>query len=351
MALLIGALMRRIEIQRRNVERRAEEAEALRDELGRRADLLDAANRCARALSSSLDLDEAFGEFIRELRGLVPFERMAIVLAEEGVARVIATAGAQADEVMPPGTVLDARPQPARRCPRRRADDRAAAISTNAEYAEEPLLRSLGIRSRVAAPLAIGARDDRAHLDRTCRAGRVQRARGRARQPARAARRLGRPEHPRVRQRAPHRRRATAPVGAARRLRLAGLARAAQPDGGGDRRLADPAGALARAAAGPASGVPGVDRRRDFSPRRADRRRARHLSDRGRHLQLPFRRRRPRDDRPRHGRVGVDRPGRGADRGGRRQRRRRPRRRRASPAGRRATSSRTPSNTRLSALP
>ncbi len=157
LALLIGALMRRIEIQRRNVERRAEEAEALRDELGRRADLLDAANRCARALSSSLDLDEAFGEFIRELRGLVPFERMAIVLAEEGVARVIATAGAQADEVMPPGTVLT--------LDHSLLADLLADGQTivrgdldEPEYAEEPLLRSLGIRSRVAAPLAIGAR-------------------------------------------------------------------------------------------------------------------------------------------------------------------------------------------------
>ena len=157
LALLIGALMRRIEIQRRNVERRAEEAEALRDELGRRADLLDAANRCARALSSSLDLDEAFGEFIRELRGLVPFERMAIVLAEEGVARVIATAGAQADEVMPPGTVLT--------LDHNLLADLLADGQTivrgdldEPEYAEEPLLRSLGIRSRVAAPLAIGAR-------------------------------------------------------------------------------------------------------------------------------------------------------------------------------------------------
>ena len=69
MALLVGWLVNRVEIERQNVQRRAEEAEALRDELGRRADLLDAANRCARALSSSLDLDEAFGAFVRELRG------------------------------------------------------------------------------------------------------------------------------------------------------------------------------------------------------------------------------------------------------------------------------------------
>ena len=36
---------------------------------------------------------------------MVPFDRMAIVLAEDGVARVVAAAGAQADDVMPPGTV------------------------------------------------------------------------------------------------------------------------------------------------------------------------------------------------------------------------------------------------------
>src|SRR5881227_3264806 len=78
------------------------EAEAMRDELGRRADLLEAANRCARALGSSLNLDEVVGAFTRELRGLVPFDRMAIVLEEEGNARVLATAGEQADAVMPP---------------------------------------------------------------------------------------------------------------------------------------------------------------------------------------------------------------------------------------------------------
>ena len=157
LGILIGLLMRRIDIERRNVERRAEEAEALRDELGRRADLLDAANRCARALSSSLDLDEAFGAFIRELRGLVPFERMAIVLAEDGVARVIATSGAHSEEVMPPGTVLTLERNllaeivaNGQTVVRRDLDD--------AEYAEEPRLRALGIRSRVVAPLGVSGR-------------------------------------------------------------------------------------------------------------------------------------------------------------------------------------------------
>src|SRR5207244_4490571 len=157
LALLVGALMRRIDVEQRNVERRAEEAEALRDELGRRADLLDAANRCARALSSSLDLDEAFGAFIRELRGLVPFERMAIVLAEEGVARVIATAGARAEEVMPPGTQLGLEDNLLTDVVARAQTVYRRDMSTP-EYAEETRLMEIGVRCRVAAPLLVGAR-------------------------------------------------------------------------------------------------------------------------------------------------------------------------------------------------
>ena len=57
---------------------RASEAEGLRDQLGRRVDLLDATNRCARALGSSLEIEEAFAAFIRELRGVIPFDRTAI---------------------------------------------------------------------------------------------------------------------------------------------------------------------------------------------------------------------------------------------------------------------------------
>jgi signal transduction histidine kinase len=157
MALIVGWLYTRLDEQRVNVERRAVEAEALRDELGRRADLLDAANRCARALSSSLDLDEAFGAFIRELRGLVPFERMAIVLAEDGVARVIATAGSRAEEVMPPGTQLSLENNVLAEVVARGQTIYRADMSMP-EYAEEPELVEVGIRSRVLSPLLVGAR-------------------------------------------------------------------------------------------------------------------------------------------------------------------------------------------------
>ena len=71
---------------------------------GRRADVLEAATRCARALSSSLDLNEAFEAFIRELRGFVPFDRMAIVLEEAGTAQVLAVAGVGAEVVFSRGS-------------------------------------------------------------------------------------------------------------------------------------------------------------------------------------------------------------------------------------------------------
>src|SRR5581483_6033263 len=157
LALLVGWLYARVDEQRQTAEQRASEAEQLRDELGRRADLLDAANRCARALGSSLDLDEAFGAFIRELRGLVPFERMAIVLEEEGFARVIATSGSLADEVMPPGSLIGLE------------NNLLAEVVANGQtvyrrdmsepqYAEESRLLDVGVRCRVAAPLLVGAR-------------------------------------------------------------------------------------------------------------------------------------------------------------------------------------------------
>ncbi len=158
MAGLVGWLVSHIHLERENVEHRADEAEALRDELGRRADLLDAANRCARALNSSLDLDEASTEFIRELRGLVPFDRMAIVLAEEGVARVIATAGERADEVMPPGTILSLDDNLLADVVARGQTVVRGDMAADPQYAEEAELVALGVRTRVAAPLLAGAR-------------------------------------------------------------------------------------------------------------------------------------------------------------------------------------------------
>jgi signal transduction histidine kinase len=154
--LMVGWLVERMRRQSLLAVQRAKEAETLRDELGRRADLLDAANTCARALSSSLDVEQAFGAFIRELRGLVPFDRTAIVLADDQLARVIATAGVGAQDVFPPGTegrvpgsVLEevvATGQPIYR-----------RDMTEPAHPEEETFGELGLRCRVVAPLLSGA--------------------------------------------------------------------------------------------------------------------------------------------------------------------------------------------------
>jgi len=153
---IIGRLSDDLGSEKSAAEGRAAEAESLRDALGHRVDLLEAANRCSRALASSLDLDEAFGAFIRELRGLVPFDRCAIVLAEGGVARIMATAGEGAAAVFPPGAewplddsvtedVLDGRTVVQREL----AEERKTDVN--------PLLE-LGLHSRLAAPLLAGPR-------------------------------------------------------------------------------------------------------------------------------------------------------------------------------------------------
>jgi signal transduction histidine kinase len=154
--VIIGRLSADLGSEKRAAEGRAAEAEALRDALGRRVDLLEAANRCSRALASSLDLDEAFGAFIRELRGLVPFDRCAIVLAERGVARIMATAGEGADAVFPPGAEWPLSDSVA-------GDVLEGQTVVQRELADEAKtdvnqLLELGLHSRLAAPLLVGPR-------------------------------------------------------------------------------------------------------------------------------------------------------------------------------------------------
>ena len=93
LGLVVGSLVERLRDERRGARARVAEAETLRDELGRRSDILDATNRAARAIGSSLDQNQAFAAFIRELRGVIAFERTAIVLLEDGNLRVFAAAG------------------------------------------------------------------------------------------------------------------------------------------------------------------------------------------------------------------------------------------------------------------
>jgi signal transduction histidine kinase len=154
--LIVGWLVQRLRSEARLAQERATEAEHFRDELGRRADLLEAANRCARALGSSLELDEAFGAFIRELRGLIPFDRTAIVLADQGHMHVMATAGVGHDDVLPPGTTM---PSGALIEEVMRTGETVYRRDlTEHVYPEEVELTELGLRSRIVAPLLLGAR-------------------------------------------------------------------------------------------------------------------------------------------------------------------------------------------------
>jgi signal transduction histidine kinase len=154
--LIVGWLVGLLEREARIGSERAAEAERLRDELGRRVDVLEAANRSARALGSSLEIEHAFAAFIREVRGLVPFDRTAIVLVEGDTARTIATAGLGANTVFPPGStgpiersVLD----------RVRAGDVVVRDDlTDGQYPEDEHLVELGLRSELLAPLLLGPR-------------------------------------------------------------------------------------------------------------------------------------------------------------------------------------------------
>jgi hypothetical protein len=157
LGISVGWLVLRLVGQTKVAETRAREAERLRDQLGRRADALEAANRCARALSSSLELEQAFDSFIREVRGLLPFDRIAIVLSEEGIAQVMAVAGAGAEDVLPPGsgrpihgTLLEELLRTNQTVYRRDME--------GADFPEEEQFLALGLRCRLATPLLQGAR-------------------------------------------------------------------------------------------------------------------------------------------------------------------------------------------------
>jgi signal transduction histidine kinase len=154
--LIVGWLVTRLRHEAAIAEARAAEAEALRDELGRRVDVLEATNRCARALGSSLEVDQAFSAFIRELRGLIDFDRVTIVLVEGGRAEVMAVAGRGTDTVFPPGSARPVRGSVLEEVLEGRLVYRPAMEP--GRYPEEEDLLALGLQSRLLAPLPVGPR-------------------------------------------------------------------------------------------------------------------------------------------------------------------------------------------------
>ena len=219
--MIVGWLVDRLRRKTTTSEAQVVQAELLHDELGRRAEVLEAATRCARALSSSLDLNEAFEAFIRELRGFVPFDRMAIVLEEAGTAQVLAVAGVGAEVVFSRGsrqpvgqTLIDEILRTGQTV--YREDMTEARYSEEREFGERPPLQD----RRAAPPRAESVRDD---LARTPGAKRLQHPGARARRVARTPGCQRGPEHPCLRGRAQHRRGTPAAVCAPCRLRLARL--------------------------------------------------------------------------------------------------------------------------------
>jgi signal transduction histidine kinase len=104
--LVVGWLVDRLRAETAVAEARAAEAEDLRDRLGHRADVLEAVNRAARALGSSLDQNRALDAFRHELRSMIAFDRLQIEVAGDADP-VFARAGeaADCDEVVAPLTL------------------------------------------------------------------------------------------------------------------------------------------------------------------------------------------------------------------------------------------------------
>jgi signal transduction histidine kinase len=156
--LIVGWLVNRLGGQAIVAEARAAEAEGLRDQLGRRADQLEAVNRAARAFGSSLDQEQAFQAFVRELRGACEFDRLAVVLVAGDRAEVLSVGGPVSEQPFPEGSslplsgsVLAAVLAEGQTVVRRDMRQEAA-------FPEEAELAAVGLRSRVVAPLVAGDR-------------------------------------------------------------------------------------------------------------------------------------------------------------------------------------------------
>ncbi len=156
--LIVGALVKQLREETELADSRAAEAEELRDDIGRRADRLEVVNRCTRALASSLELEEGFRLFVREMRTALDFDRIVFVLAEGANARVIATAGVGEETLYPRGTT-----EPVAGTILERVLEGGHAIvrddmEADPRYREERELVAAGLRSQVVAPLAISGR-------------------------------------------------------------------------------------------------------------------------------------------------------------------------------------------------
>ena len=155
--LVVGGLTRQLHSESRRAEARAAEAELLRDEIGRHADRLEIANRCARALATSLDMKESFQTFARELKTSFAYDRIALVLVDHGRATVVADDGVGVGGGGSPWT-MPLEDSALAEVVRTGQTHVRADLKEGARYAEEEQLAAIGMRSRVIAPLAIAGK-------------------------------------------------------------------------------------------------------------------------------------------------------------------------------------------------
>jgi signal transduction histidine kinase len=158
MGLIVGGLVRQLSRETRFAEARAVEAEELRDQIGRRADVLEAVNRCARALASSLDQREAFERFLREAESTFAFDRLVIILAEGDRAEVVASTGGPGDTLFPAGTSVPMEGTLAADVIAERRTILRDDMAADPRYAEEAALVQSGFRARLGAPLSLAGR-------------------------------------------------------------------------------------------------------------------------------------------------------------------------------------------------
>jgi signal transduction histidine kinase len=155
---IVGWLVDRLAAETAVALAQTAEAESLRDQIGRRADQLEAVNRCARALSSTLDRDEAFRRFLREAQTAFRFDRLAIVLAQGDRAEVVANSGRGETDVMPAGSNLPVENTLLEEISRTGRTVYRRDMSEEPDYVEERSLLRGGLRSRVSAPLVVVGR-------------------------------------------------------------------------------------------------------------------------------------------------------------------------------------------------
>jgi signal transduction histidine kinase len=153
---LVGWLAGRLGSEAKIAEARAAEAEELRDRLGRRGDQLEAVNRVARALGSSLELDEALERFLGEARSVFEFDRLAIVLLEGDEAVVMASSGRGEDSLFPRGIARPLGGSVIEDVLRGGQTIVRGDMADKPRYPEEHELSKLGLQSRVVAPLKLG---------------------------------------------------------------------------------------------------------------------------------------------------------------------------------------------------